>query len=118
MAHENVFSAAALLLFAVLAQVCESGPIRAERLFRREALKRQELNRAFQTEGEYTATALDAFFFFFFGTKTFKPILVITKHKMMNLKMSKICLLKGMSYRKDFTFVQSKAISFANRKLL
>lgn len=46
LAHENVFSAAALLLFAVLGQVCESGPIRAERLFRRGALKRQELNRS------------------------------------------------------------------------
>ena len=102
LAHKNVLSAAALLLFAVLDQVCESAPIRAERFFRRGALKRQELNRPFQTEGEYTATALDAFLF---STKAFKYILFVTQNKMMNLKMSKICLFKRMSYQKDFSVI-------------
>ena len=76
-AHTNWFSSAALLLLVLLAQVCLSWPIRADWVFRRRDLKRQELKQCFRQRGN---TSLE-------NMRKLKPFLLVTQNTMINLKM-------------------------------
>ena len=67
---------AALLLLAVLAQPCVSWPMEGGWI--------QESIKETGAEGEYGV---------FLSTKACKPILVVSQNKIMNLIMSKICLI-------------------------
>ena len=97
LALKNWFSTVALLLLAMLTQAYVSWPIRADRVFWRwgGGLKRQELKQHFRQRGN---TELQHWRLVCLLTiKACKNIEAVTQNKIMNLKMSRICVLWRIS---------------------
>lgn len=74
----------------VLVQECVSWPIKADYLMT------GETRTAFQTEGEYTAVSMRKLMGFL-STEACKPVLVVTRNKMISLKRSIIFTLNPSS---------------------